>query len=262
MLRYFGYGSNMNLDSLRAKGVSPLASHRATLAGWRLRFNVHHWFRHEGGVGNISPGEGESCRVLGVVHELEDDALAKLDAVESYGVGYDRIEVEVETEGGSMLATTYVGVPSYLDDSCLPTRRYLNIVVRGAEAAGLDADYIRALRERPVHAPEDYPPFEHPIEGAPVFDARSLSDHPTYTAIGGAVFDMSEARWQHQHLVELFGGKDMTLFHVRRHDESRGDETLEDLREGRLGEGQRRYINAYVHEHAREYRYVGRFVYG
>lgn len=55
MITYFGYGSNINLISLRAKGVVPLSSLRGTLKGWKLAFNVQHWFRHEGGVGNIIP---------------------------------------------------------------------------------------------------------------------------------------------------------------------------------------------------------------
>jgi len=40
MFRYFGFGSNMNMISLRAKGVEPIAAQRAVLPGWRLRFNV------------------------------------------------------------------------------------------------------------------------------------------------------------------------------------------------------------------------------
>jgi cation transport regulator ChaC len=48
---YFGYGSNMNFNSLRAKGVEPRASERAVLRGWRPRFNVHYFFRHEAGSG-------------------------------------------------------------------------------------------------------------------------------------------------------------------------------------------------------------------
>jgi cation transport regulator ChaC len=62
---YFGYGSNMDLNSLRAKGVEPRASARAVLRGWRLRFNVHHFFRHEGGAGNIESSDRPSGRRLG-----------------------------------------------------------------------------------------------------------------------------------------------------------------------------------------------------
>ena len=66
MFWYFGYGSNMEMTSLRAKGVQPRHSTRAVAAGWRLRFNVQHFFRHEGGVGNIEPTDQQigraSCR--------------------------------------------------------------------------------------------------------------------------------------------------------------------------------------------------------
>jgi hypothetical protein len=91
MFLYFGYGSNINLVSLRAKGVDPVASERAILRGWRLRFNVQHWFRHEGGVGNIEPSPNPDDFVEGMVHTCYDEHLAPLDAVESYGLGYDRI---------------------------------------------------------------------------------------------------------------------------------------------------------------------------
>jgi sulfite reductase (NADPH) flavoprotein alpha-component len=58
----------MDLKSLRAKGVEPRASARALLRGWRLRFNVHHFFRHEGGVGNTAPSDRPSDVVWGVLH--------------------------------------------------------------------------------------------------------------------------------------------------------------------------------------------------
>jgi sulfite reductase (NADPH) flavoprotein alpha-component len=116
MFRYFGFGSNMNITSLRAKGVEPLVSQRATLLGWRLRFNVQHFFRHEGGVGNIEPSDIPGDCVLGVLHECPDEALSHLDATEACGHGYDRVT-----------AFTYVGMPAFIDEACLPSRRYLNI---------------------------------------------------------------------------------------------------------------------------------------
>ena len=63
----------------------PIASERAILRGCRLRFNVQHWFRHEGGVGNIEPSPNPDDFVEGMVHTCNDGDLALLDAVESYG---------------------------------------------------------------------------------------------------------------------------------------------------------------------------------
>lgn len=261
MAHYFAYGSNMNMISLRAKGVEPRSSTRATLRGWHLAFDVHHWFRHEGGVGNIHPSSDPADRVEGIVHEVSDKDLARLDAVESRGVGYDRADVVVETDDGAVSAIAYVGVPGYLDASCLPTQRYLNILVRGGVEAGLDAAYIAALRDHPVHQPDDYPPFEPPASDAPPFDRASLAAQPMYTALDGFVFDMSACRPKLECVRDLFGGKDMTLFHLKRLDTSDGTETLDDVAAGRLSGAGRRYINAYLNEYAVEFRYVGRYVY-
>ncbi len=259
VFHYFGYGSNMLLTSLRAKGVEPRESRRATLRGWKLAFDVHHWFRHEGGVGNIHPSDEPGAHVQGVVHLCEDTHLPRLDAVESLGVGYDRIEVDLVTAEGPVRAHTYVGVPTYLDPDCLPTRRYLNIIVRGAEEAGLEAAYVERLRRHPLHVAPEYPPFEPPAGVDRVVDAAELARCPTLTALVDAVFDMSGCRWQHECLLDLFGGKDMTLFHLKRHDSSDGTETLADVASGRISEAGRAYLNAYLHEYAEEYRYVGRY---
>lgn len=258
---YFGYGSNIDLTSLRAKGVQPRSSRRAVLPGWRLRFNVHHFFRHEGGMGNIEPASTAGDSVAGVVHECEDEHLALLDAAEAYGHGYDRIEVTVQTEAGSVQAIAYVGIPSFLDERCRPTQRYLNILINGACNAGLDPKYVEGLRQHPVHQKKAYPPFVPPAGEFPRFDADSLAAHPHCTALAGSVFDMSAARWQHDFLKGFFGGKDMTLFHLKRLDTSGGTETFDDIKHGRLTAHQRQYLVEYLHEYNAEYAYVGHFEY-
>lgn len=263
MFRYFGFGSNMSMVSLQAKGVEPLASRRAVLQGWRLRFNVQHFFRQEGGVGNIEYTGNPEDRVLGVLHDCADESLASLDATEACGHGYDRItvDVEVDDDAHSIAAFTYVGMPDFIDNRCLPSRRYLNIVIAGARQADLPTSYIQKLIAQPVHIPDDYPPFKTPEGQYPCFDAHSLAQQPLYTALLGAVFDMSKARPLHEFLKGFFGGKDMTLFHLKRLDSSNNNESMDDIKKGRLNAVQRQYLNGFLNEYAREYRYVGRFDY-
>lgn len=251
----------MNLTALRAKGVEPLHSAAAELRGWRLCFNVRHWFRHEGGVANIEPADTPNERVLGVVHLCEDEHVPRLDALEAYGVGYDRHPVTVETSEGPVVALTYQGLPAVLDDGCLPTRRYINILLRGAKEAGLDPSYRAWLEAHPLHPPWDRPPFTFPDGEFPEFDATSLAAHPDYTAVAGTVFDMAAARSELDVPRQLFGGRDTTLFHLKRLDTSDGTETLDDIREDRISEAGRGYLNEYLHEFAREFRYVGRYRY-
>ncbi len=257
MFYYFGYGSNMNLASLRAKGVEASSSLPAKLEGYRLAFNVKHFFRHEGGVANIVPDSAGS-HVLGVVHACKDDDLAKLDAAEAYGHGYDRITVALETGGQRLDAIAYVGMPSFIDDSCRPSQRYLNILVSGAKAAGIESGYVDWLSQHLVHEKSPYPPFRFP-DHPTCYDGDSLAAAPQLTALAGGVFDMSAARPQHDFLKGFFAGKDMTLFHLKRMDGSPGTETEADICGNRLSPRQRQYLNEYLHEYCSEYEFVGRF---
>jgi sulfite reductase (NADPH) flavoprotein alpha-component len=199
--------------------------------------------------------------VFGVLYECPDLALPLLDAVEAFGYGYDRITVEVEADGERISALTCIGMPDFIDDRCLPSRRYLNILIDGARKAGLNPDYVQNLMAQPVLRPDDHPPFIPPSGEYPVFDTASLAQHPIYTALYGAVFDMSQARSLHEYLKCFFGGHDMTLFHLKRLDSSNGNESMDDIRHGRLNEAQRQYLNGYLNEYTKEYRYVGRFDY-
>lgn len=251
----------MDLTSIRAKGVQPLTSERAVLRGWELLFNVAHYFRHEGGVGNIRQTTRAGAQVQGVVHLCNDADLPGLDAVEAYGIGYDRITVRVESDHELLDAVVYTGMPGFIDDTCRPTQRYMNILLKGARNAGLPDDYISMLNNYPTHVKKARLPFVGPGDATKVFNEQSLGQYPGHTAIAGYVFDMNGARWQHEHLVDLFGGRDMTLWHLKRLDSSDGSETLDDIRHDKLRDGQRKYLNEYLHEYNREYTCVGRFEY-
>jgi hypothetical protein len=157
-------------------------------------------------------------------------------------------------------AIAYVGTPGFLDDRCLPSRRYLNIVVRGALEAGLDRSYVDDLQRHPVLEWSPRPPFVPPRGRPRDFTPATLAQHPEFTAIAGAVFDMSAARPRHQLLRRSFGGQDMTLHHLHQLDTSDGTETVAEVAAGRLTAEQRTYLNEYLHEYATEYRYVGRLV--
>lgn len=258
MIKYFGYGSNMDFIALKAKGVVPAMSRPATLAGWRLRFNVEHFFRHEGGVGNIEQtGNPDDC-VMGILHECNDADLAMLDRLEAFGVGYDRVEAVLETRQGAETAFAYVGLPDFVNDACLPTRRYLNILVRGAENAKLDPSYVNTLRAQPILQPAETEPFQ-PESTCPTLTHKDL--HPLLTVLAGHVFDMGRARAAHRIAQNWFGGKDVTVFHLKRMDSSSGQEQLKDVIMDDLRPDQRRYLNTYLHAFAEEYDHIALFDY-
>lgn len=247
----------MNLASLAAKGVNPIASSRGVLYGWRLRFNVAHFFSHEGGVGNIEPTSSTTDKVWGVLHYCNQSDLSLLDSAEAYGYGYDRTSVTVKSVGRLVEAVTYIGLESFLDDTCLPSQRYLNILIDGAIGSQLPNHYIEALRETPILQPIPMGKFSPPPGPHLHFTADMLSRHPNCTALAGHVFDMSGARSHHDFLKQYFAGRDMTIYHLKRMHGTDGNATINSWNGGQLTPEQECYINDYLHAYDQEYRYCG-----
>lgn len=267
MFTYFGYGSNLDHIAMRAKGIVPLRSRVGELEGWRLRFNVAHFFRLEGGVANIEYTGRSEDRVLGVLHDCSDDALVLLDRAELYPEGYDRLTVAPIARQGAdagerVDSVTYVGMPAFVDDSCRPSQRYLNIVVRGATAAGLDPDYIDRITATPVHVTAFSGPFVPPPGDWPTYDVDDLARLPVLTGLAGHVFDMSRARPEHRLVREWFGGRDVTVTIAHRSDASEATETIADIIGGRIDDRVRRYLDTYLSAFADEYTYAGSLRYG
>ncbi len=262
MFYYFGYGSNLSVISLKAKGVDPLSSEPARLEGWRLVFNIPDFFQIEGGTGNIVPG-ADTDVVHGALHGCRARDVHKLDQLEAVGVTYRRVETTVTAYSGRRVrAYVYIGLADILDDHCLPSQRYRNILVQGATDMRLDPGYISQLRAMPTCPSPRVTPFLGTSDGERVFSLAELASSPNLTALGGFVFDMTNARPRHAYLRGLLGGKDSTLLFLRRMDTSDGSETIENVTAAQLNDAQRAFLNAYLHEFAREYVPVGRIDYG
>jgi gamma-glutamylcyclotransferase len=139
---YFAYGSNLGLPRLRARVPGAERVGAASLSGYELAWNK------QGADGsakcNIMPRPGAGSRVHGALFELPEAGRRTLDRTE---VGYRRIEVEVELDRGLVRAFSYGAEARFVDDSLTPFLWYRDLVVAGAEAAGLPADYVSELRE-------------------------------------------------------------------------------------------------------------------
>lgn len=259
---YFGYGSNLNSASLRAKGVEPLASEPGILRGWKLAFSVTPPFPSQGGMATIMQSGDPGDAVHGVLHRCHQESIAAIDTFEARGIFYERVEVDVERyAGGIERAWAYVVLPAFLDTTLAPTQRYLNILLSGAQAMALDQDYVARLRSTEVMPPRTWDPFEHPAGPARRFNAESLAQADRHVALGGAVFDMAEPSWKTGFLVPMLAGKDATLFFLKMLDTGSGTATLDQIRRGELSEQQRNHVTGYMHEFAAAFRYAGRYDY-
>lgn len=147
---YFAYGANMSTSMLVSRRkMAPLSSEAALLDGYRLEFTTPGLPLVEPVFANISA----DCDgvVHGVLHRLPHRDLARLDLDES--PAYDHLEVQVTgTEVGRVSAIAYHSSRRTLGRK--PSRRYLELVCRGAAEFGLPAAYQAELAAHPArHIP-------------------------------------------------------------------------------------------------------------
>jgi gamma-glutamyl AIG2-like cyclotransferase len=210
VIRMFAFGSNMGSRGLAAKGVVARASRPARLEGHELRFDVPSVFRRvEGGVADVVPAAGQL--VHGVLHDIEDEQLPRLDALEGTGMLYDRHAVTVTTYDGDVVDTeVYIGVDGIRDPSLRPSSRYIRILCAGAAEHGIDPAWIAHLHTFPQHEPARRGVFTPPPHATLEFDAAGLAGHTSFVALHGVVFDLSDARAEHVLITRLVGGRDLT----------------------------------------------------
>jgi len=138
---YFAYGSNMDPKQMVSRCPGALAIGRARLPNYELAFvwDSPGW---GGGVATVIPSS--SLEVWGVLWDLTDEHVEALDRYEGVAVGaYVKERVDVEAESGLVNALIYVATD---DREKVPSQRYLDVLLRGAGAFSLPADYVEKLR--------------------------------------------------------------------------------------------------------------------
>jgi gamma-glutamylcyclotransferase (GGCT)/AIG2-like uncharacterized protein YtfP len=122
----------------RCPGARPLG--RARLPGYRLAFSR---YSHQRQGGSADVVEDASSTVWGVLYEVDEGCIASMDRVEGVPTAYRRERATVFDDAGQpQEAITYVANPT---GDFLPSRSYLEVILRGARAYGLPAEYIGHL---------------------------------------------------------------------------------------------------------------------
>ncbi len=140
---YFGYGSNMNRAIFEERRrMQPLATRCGWLADYRLRFNIPIG-DGERAVANLECEPG--ARTYGVLYLLTSEDFDRLDRTEGVHLGiYRRAAIEAVADGGERIpAFTYCSILTRAGRK--PSARYLGLLIDGARAHCLPADYVRFL---------------------------------------------------------------------------------------------------------------------
>lgn len=142
----FAYGANTNPRVLERRGVTPLRSLAARLPEHELVFNMPGIPALEPAFANVRRRAGSS--VYGVLHWLRLADQAKLDRQEGEGWLYKLVREEVVAEDGTrhaaLLYRAWRHFPIFR-----PSRRYLELIIAGAEHHNLPDGWIARLRATP-----------------------------------------------------------------------------------------------------------------
>lgn len=86
-MKIFAYGSNMNLNRLKARVPSASKVCNASISGYFFSFNKKS--SDGSGKGNITHTNNAADTVWGVVFEIDETEKGMLDEAEGLGNGYD-----------------------------------------------------------------------------------------------------------------------------------------------------------------------------
>lgn len=145
---YFGYGSNMLTERLRARCPSARPIGPFCAPGFEMRFNV----LSEDGSSKAGLFRNAEHTAWGVLYEIDLAERHILDRFEHVPVVYERKDIEVCEQPGETLslATTYLPRPEHLTKELVPYDWYKALCEGGARQHGLPAEAIAEMAAIPV----------------------------------------------------------------------------------------------------------------
>lgn len=142
-MKYFAYGSNMDPDRMIERGVSFSQREHAVLRGWRLTFNKISLKKTNEGYANIE--KDDKSVVEGILYEIQDEDIEKLDGYEGVPSHYKRLNIVVHSKSGATEAITYVANPEKVKQGLKPSKDYLNHLLKGCDL--LSEEYCEKLNK-------------------------------------------------------------------------------------------------------------------
>lgn len=129
-MKYFAYGSNMNEERMKERGVQFSKREHAVLEGWKLKFNK---IASDKVTGYANIEIDASSNIEGILYTISDKGIKKLDIFEGYPTHYNRISVSVKLDNGKEAeAIVYVAQPDKIKEGLKPTKEYLNHLIKGS----------------------------------------------------------------------------------------------------------------------------------
>ena len=134
---YFAYGSSLNVDQMRDRIGEWHLSKRALVRNYRLVFNIYSK-KWQGYTANLQATEKFEDVVYGVVYQLTQEQLAKLQAHE----GVSPVEIRVELEDGNEISHAKAFVWQTSNPGREPAAAYRKAMEAGLMDHGYDKSHV------------------------------------------------------------------------------------------------------------------------
>ncbi|MBP8994206.1 MAG: gamma-glutamylcyclotransferase [Bacteroidales bacterium] len=132
----------MDKVRMNVRGVSYTSQRSGTLRGFRLTFNKK---ASKGNYAFANIIESENDLVEGILYELPDTEIEKLDKVEGFPNHYIRTEVTIyDSLGTPIQAITYIANPTKIVEGLFPQKEYMDHLLAGKDF--LSRDYFNMLK--------------------------------------------------------------------------------------------------------------------
>ena len=130
-LYYFAYGSNMNPERVRARGLEYSQVLSGKLSGYELSFNKYS-DKREGSAANII--RQENAVTEGALYLLSgEEQIIQMDPFEGFPDHYSRELLSIATKSETVKAWVYIANERFIRANLLPPRWYLNHLLAGKQ---------------------------------------------------------------------------------------------------------------------------------
>jgi gamma-glutamylcyclotransferase (GGCT)/AIG2-like uncharacterized protein YtfP len=154
-VKYFGYGSNLDLSQMKRRCPSSKLISKGSLPGYRLTFNR---FSNGWGGGVADVIQDQDSKVWGLVFEISDSDLERLDRYEGYHKDqtsmYERWKAVIDTPNGQ-ISDVWVYTVVEKQKFVSPTLEYSQIIKDAAVRWKFPKVYQQALERASIRILEE-----------------------------------------------------------------------------------------------------------
>lgn len=144
-MKYFAYGSNMNENRMIQRGLKPKSKEAAYIEEFEFKINKKSYKNPKIGYANIMPKKGSI--VEGIVYDVSENDIKKLDKFEGYPKHYYRDYLDVKLKNGDIVkAYVYIAKGEWISvEELKTTNKYKENILKGREM--LSNNYYEFLNE-------------------------------------------------------------------------------------------------------------------